>query len=110
MAPARKPAVRRAKRLPPDSALATAAATTVAEFVPLPYGDAFGPPERAQVMRVTMPRAALTGLGLPLRYDRPDELIRADILFGEDSIARAIRLVDRNQTSRPTARRANYER
>jgi hypothetical protein len=59
------------------------------EFVPLmPFSsrDLSGP---FQIMRVQMPRGALGRLS-PL--ESPHELIEADVLLGEDGMARAIRI------------------
>ena len=103
--PVRKPSRRRAVPSPAE----TEVASSQNEFVALPYGNAMGPPERAQVLRVTMPRSALSGLGLPVNLERAQDMIRADIVVGDDSIARAIRFVDRN-TNQNRIRRANYER
>ena len=60
------------------------------EFVPL---MPMSPQELAgpfQLVRVQMPRASLGGLRLPL--DHPSELVEADVLLGEDGMARAIRV------------------
>jgi len=43
-----------------------------------------------QLVRVQMPRASLGPLRSAL--DRPNELIEADVLLGEDGMARAIRV------------------
>jgi len=43
-----------------------------------------------QLVRVQMPRASLGALRSPL--DHPNELIEADVLLGEDGLARAIRV------------------
>ena len=43
-----------------------------------------------QLVRVQMPRASLGALRLPLEH--PNELVEADVLLGEDGMARAIRV------------------
>ena len=43
-----------------------------------------------QIVRVQMPRASLGALASPLGY--PGELVEAEVLLGEDGLARAIRL------------------
>jgi len=43
-----------------------------------------------QIVRVQMPRASLGALRSPL--DHPNELVEADVLLGEDGMARAIRV------------------
>jgi hypothetical protein len=60
------------------------------EFVPLmPMSEQelSGP---FQLVRVQMPRASLGALRLPLEH--PNELVEADVLLGEDGMARAIRV------------------
>jgi len=64
-----------------------------AEFIPLVPDLAWGPGEGTQIMRVSMPRAALQSFGLPVDEDRAFEMVRADIVVGHDMVARAIRLV-----------------
>jgi hypothetical protein len=61
-----------------------------AEFVPLmpmTEQELAGP---FQLVRVQMPRASLGTLRSPL--DQPNELVEADVLLGEDGMARAIRV------------------
>jgi hypothetical protein len=40
-----------------------------------------------------MPRSALVSLGLPVNVVRADVPVEADLLVGEDGLARAIRFV-----------------
>jgi hypothetical protein len=40
-----------------------------------------------------MPRAALVRFGVPVRGDLAWEPVKADVVFGEDGMARAIRFV-----------------
>jgi Putative zinc-finger len=70
----------------PDSDAAT-------EFIPLRYDDDHKPMESGEVIRVQMPRSALIALGLPVQVERADESVKADLLLGEDGLARAIRFV-----------------
>jgi hypothetical protein len=65
----------------------------VTEFLPVAGGDSFGPPGRGRLVRVRLPRAALWAYGLPMNVDRPEETVTADVLMGEDGLARAIRFV-----------------
>jgi hypothetical protein len=104
--PQRTPALaRRLRPAPPDPA-------PPVEFIALPSAAALPPPERGQILRVEMPRSALPGFGIPVIAASGDT-IRADIIIGEDSLARAIRLVDSNNGNHPnnsSRRRVNYER
>jgi len=62
-------------------------------FLPLIYDGLLPPLESGQVIRVEVPRFALISYGLPLNAERADEPIKADVLLGQDGLARAIRLV-----------------
>src|SRR5262245_39588410 len=68
------------------------------DFFPLSYSDDQKPVEsgeviRVQVIRVQMPRPALIAFGLPVNVERADIPVKADLLVGEDGLARAIRFV-----------------
>jgi hypothetical protein len=63
------------------------------DFLLLRYGDDHGPMESGEVIRVQMPRSALITLGLPVDVEHADEPVMADLLIGEDGLARAIRFV-----------------
>src|SRR5262249_46081188 len=68
------------------------------DFFPLSYSDDQKPMEseeviRVQVIRVQMPRPALIAFGLPVNIERADVPVKADLLVGEDGLARAIRFV-----------------
>lgn len=62
-------------------------------FVAIPYTLPLQPYERADVMRMDVPVAALIAVGLPMNMADPSALARADVLVGQDGRARAIRLV-----------------
>lgn len=49
--------------------------------------------DRGQVVRVKLPRTALESFGLPMNQARAGEPVKADVLIGEDGLARAIRFV-----------------
>jgi hypothetical protein len=68
------------------------------DFFLLGYSDDQKPVEsddviRVQVIRVQMPRPALIAFGLPVNVERSDVPVKADLLVGEDGLARAIRFV-----------------
>ncbi len=69
------------------------AAAPVAEFIPLVPDPALRPGESAQILRVSLPRTALQRFGLPVDESRVSETVRADIIVGQDMVARAIRIV-----------------
>jgi hypothetical protein len=62
-------------------------------FIAIPYTLPLEPYERADVMRMDVPVAALIAVGLPMNMADPAALARADVLVGQDGRARAIRLV-----------------
>jgi len=61
------------------------------DFIPVFYDPE--PIERGQIVRVRLPRSALMVFGLPLNEERAEETIRADVVLGEDGMARAVRFV-----------------
>jgi hypothetical protein len=63
------------------------------DFIPLVYGEVLDPAERAQLLRVNVPRAVMRSAGLPVREERLEERVPADVLLGEDGTPRAIRFV-----------------
>ena len=60
------------------------------EFIPL---AGFAQSEGAHLVRVELPRSALTSFGIPVNADRAGGRVKADVLLGEDGTARAIRFV-----------------
>jgi hypothetical protein len=65
----------------------------VTDFYPL-MEDA--PPfERGALLRVSVPALAMRGVGLPVSEDRLADMVQADVLVGEEGLARAIRFVNR---------------
>lgn len=65
---------------------------SLTDFLLLRYDD-HEPMESGEVIRVQMPRSALITLGLPVNVENADEPVLADLLIGEDGLARAIRFV-----------------
>lgn len=63
------------------------------EFIPLMNREALAQMDGGQVMRVELPRSALMSFGLPMDMERATERIKADVLVGNDGLARAIRFV-----------------
>jgi len=78
----------------PATSTATDYASEIAtEFMPLGYGDALNLQDGGQIVRVEVPRSALATFGLPINMNRVGERVKADVLFGVDGSARAIRFV-----------------
>ncbi len=68
-------------------------ARLASDFIPLVPCYAPGCFDGGQVMRVTIPRPALTFLGLPINEQFIQEPVTADVLISEDGVVRAIRFV-----------------
>lgn len=60
-------------------------------FYPLPYSVM--PAENIRVLRVSLPRSAMSVVGLSVNPDRMFEPVQADVVVGEDGMARAIRFI-----------------
>ena len=81
------------------SHVAKPAPTPQEPFIAIPYTLPLEPYERADVMRMDVPVAALIAVGLPMIMADPAALARADVLVGQDGRARAIRLVSVSASS-----------
>jgi hypothetical protein len=62
-----------------------------------PLLDAPPPFERGELVRVTVPASAMRVVGLPVREERLEDPVLADVLIGEEGMARAIRFVSFEQ-------------
>jgi hypothetical protein len=65
-----------------------------AGFYPLPDAEALPPVESAMVVRVQMPMASLELIGFPINQDRASDRVEAEVLLGQDGLARGVRLVE----------------
>jgi hypothetical protein len=63
------------------------------DFIPLSYGGVQKPMESGEVVRLEIPRSALIAFGLPVNVEQADALVEAELLLGEDGMARAIRFL-----------------
>jgi hypothetical protein len=79
----------------PDSEMAgdADAAEIATDFIPLTQGGQFGQAEGGHLVRVELPRSAMASFGLPVNYERQGGRVKADVLLGDDGVARAIRFV-----------------
>ena len=73
------------------------AETGVQEFIALPYAPPLTSWDRGQVVRVRLPRESLRSFGIPVNEERMFERVPADLLMGEDGLARAIRFVSASE-------------
>lgn len=67
----------------------------VTDFFPLM--DVPPPFERGQLLRVVVPVATMRTVGLPVSPERWSDRVQADVLVGEEGMARAIRFVSYEQ-------------
>jgi|SRR5688500_16895414 len=63
------------------------------DFISLGYMNPATLQDGGQIVRVELPRSALVNFGLPVNMDRYNEKVKADVLFGVDGLAHAIRFV-----------------
>lgn len=71
----------------------TRAEEVATDFIPLVQAGPYTQAEEGHLVRVELPRAALASFGLPLNAEAPSGRVKADVLMGQDGIARAIRFV-----------------
>ena len=69
------------------------AAAAVADFLPLLYAEPIHPWEHGRVVRVRLPASALVHFGLPMNMAAASQLVEANVLLGEDGMARGVRLI-----------------
>jgi hypothetical protein len=62
-------------------------------FYPLPEADALPPLETAMVVRVQLPLSSLQLMGFPVDEEAEADSVEADVLLGQDGLARGVRLV-----------------
>jgi len=65
-----------------------------ASFYPLPEAEALPAVENAMVVRVQMPVSSLRLMGFPLEEERADAAVQAELLLGQDGLARGVRLAE----------------
>jgi len=61
--------------------------------MPLPEAARLSPAESLDVVRVQLPRSTMMRFGLPVSAELAWEPVNADVVFGQDGMARAIRFV-----------------
>ena len=68
-------------------------AEVVTRFYPLREGEDLTELESLQLVRVELPGSALSEVGLPVDPEMVNEPVKADVVLGQDGLARAIRFV-----------------
>lgn len=90
----RKPTRRQVIRRPENATVANHVNSEIAtDFIPLGYMSPASLQDGGQIVRVELPRSALGRFGLPVNMERYNEKVKADVLFGVDGMAHAIRFI-----------------
>jgi hypothetical protein len=63
-------------------------------FVPLPNVEQLAPNETGDVVRVEVPRSAMIAVGFEVSPERATEPVQAEVMFGPDGVARAVRFLN----------------
>jgi hypothetical protein len=63
------------------------------DYFPVGFAPPLRPNEFTQIIRVSVPQRELPRFGLPVAVEGGEVLVQADIVLGEDGIARGIRFV-----------------
>jgi hypothetical protein len=63
-------------------------------FIPLPNVEQLAPNESGDVVRVEVPRSAMIAVGIEVSPERAAEPVQAEVMFGPDGVARAVRFLD----------------
>lgn len=88
---------RRLRNRTPESVSKSEAYESVAQntgqYVPLTYLATATAMDSGTIVRVELSRSALTSLGFPVNVEGSSESVKADVILGDDGVARAIRLV-----------------
>ena len=91
MRPQRQRMARQKPARHPAPLAATRNREIMTDFIPVVYDPT--PIERGHLVRVRLPRSAIAAFGLPVNEQHADEPIKADVLVGDDGLARAVRFV-----------------
>ena len=83
-----------AQPVPVDAASTSNLYGTASGFWPLPYSQSDVPMESAVVVRVKIAPAEVAAMGVPALSTRVNGQVSADLLVGQDGVARAVRLVE----------------
>ena len=63
-------------------------------LMPIPFAEPLYGTEHTELVRVNIPVAQLLSWGLSTSGSDPNATVNADVLLGEDGLARAVRLVE----------------
>jgi hypothetical protein len=80
------------QEVPEGSGFETASLET--GFVPLPNVEQLAPNEQGDLVTVELPRSSMIALGFEVSPERAAEPVQAEVMFGPDGVARAVRFLD----------------
>jgi hypothetical protein len=83
----------RTHRTAPHTPPAISVAGLTSGFIALPYAQSDVPLEQAVIVRVELQSAAWGALNVPVSGPAAGAVVRADLLVGQDGVARAVRVV-----------------
>jgi hypothetical protein len=63
-------------------------------FITLPYGQSGVPLEQPVIVRIDIPISQLGAMGVQVRPPGATGFVKADLLVGQDGVARAVRFVE----------------
>jgi len=75
------------------------------DFIPLAYSSELSYLDSGQLVRVSLPRNAMASYGIPVNQELADRPITAQVLIGQDGVARAIRFLGDPETRLVPAKR-----
>jgi hypothetical protein len=84
---------KRAPRTKPGEGDLNTEVEIATDFFPLVNRESLTELDSGQLVRVELPRSALMSFGLPMSMDRANDRVKADVVVGNDGLARAIRFV-----------------
>jgi hypothetical protein len=76
-----------------DTSVPASDSYVASDFVPVPFTGGISSDDSGMIVRVQLTRASLAQLGYPVAEAPDGELIRADVLVGEDGWPRGVKLV-----------------
>jgi len=93
---------REPRTAPPRTVSAEGLAT---DFIPLANSSELSYLESGQLVRVLLPRNAMASYGIPVNQELADRPVTAQVLIGQDGVARAIRFLGDPETRFVSAKR-----
>ena len=63
------------------------------DFIPLRRGPILLPDEASQIIRIELPRREMRRFGIPVSSEFDESRVQADVIVGQDGMARAVRFI-----------------